>query len=97
MRKEIVFLAMLAVLLVRNTVCFCLMARDKKAAREGKWRVKERTLFLSCALFGGLGGVLAMNRLHHKTRHWYFRVFFPVLLSLQCIALAVIVYLLLRG
>lgn len=32
---------------------------------------------------GGLGGTLGMLKLRHKTKHWYFRVFFPLLLVLQ--------------
>ena len=41
------------------------------------------------ACFGGLGGVLGMKVFHHKTQHWYFRVFFPVLLVLQIAILAI--------
>ena len=36
-----------------------------------------------CGLFGGLGGTLGMFAFRHKTKHWYFRVFFPVLMILQ--------------
>ncbi len=72
-----------AVLLIANVVSFALMAHDKKCAKEGKWRVPERTLFLATALFGGLGGVLGMQLLRHKTKHWYFQVFFPLMLVIQ--------------
>lgn len=75
------------VLFVTNLVCFLLMGKDKRAARKNQWRVKEKTLFLSCALFGALGGVLGMAVFHHKTRHWYFRLFFPLMLGLQTAAL----------
>ena len=78
------------VLAVMNILSFTLMAMDKSAARRGKWRVPERTLFLFTALFGGLGGVLGMHLLRHKTKHWYFRVFFPVLLVLQIVVLVLI-------
>ena len=43
---------------------------------QGKWRVPEKTLFLVTACFGGLGGVFGMKVFHHKTKHWYFKVFF---------------------
>ena len=89
-------LAALAVIAVMNIAAFALMGHDKKRARQGKWRVSEKTLFLVTACFGGLGGVLGMKVFHHKTRHWYFRVFFPVLLVLQAAAIAAGVYLLLR-
>ena len=79
-----------------NLLSFILMAYDKRCARQGKWRVPEKTLFLATALFGGLGGVIGMQLLHHKTKHWYFKVFFPVLLILQIAALAVGAYFLFR-
>ena len=70
-----------------NIVSFCLMAYDKRCAKQGKWRVPERTLFLAAACFGGLGGVLGMQLLRHKTQHWYFAVFFPLFLVIQIAAL----------
>ena len=72
-----------ATLAVLNLVSFGLMAYDKHCAKTGKWRVPEKTLFLATACFGGLGGVLGMFLCRHKTKHWYFRVFFPVLLAVQ--------------
>ena len=68
------------VLIVMNLISFGLMAYDKRCAAKGKWRVPERTLFLAAALFGGLGGVLGMQLLRHKTRHWYFVVGMPLIL-----------------
>ena len=96
MEKKTIVLMVLAVVAIMNIAAFVLMGHDKKCARQGKWRVPERRLFLVTALFGGLGGVLGMKVFHHKTQHWYFRVFFPVLLVVQSVALAVGAYLLLR-
>ena len=61
------------------------MGEDKRRAQRGKWRIPERTLFLSAALFGGLGGVLGMHIFHHKTRHLRFRLGFPALLLVQVV------------
>ena len=72
------------------------MGHDKRSARLNKWRVSERTLFLVTACFGGLGGVLGMKMFRHKTQHWYFKVFFPVLLVVQIVLLVVGGYLLMR-
>ena len=83
-----------AVLAVLNLVSFGLMAYDKRCAKAGKWRVPEKTLFIATACFGGLGGTLGMFLCRHKTKHWYFRVFFPVLLIVQ-IAILVAAYILL--
>ena len=72
-----------AVLAVLNLLSFCLMAYDKRLAKTGKRRVPEKTLFLAAACFGGLGGVLGMILCRHKTKHWYFRLFFPLFLIVQ--------------
>jgi len=58
--------------------------------------VCRRRLFLATACFGGLGGVLGMKVFHHKTKHWYFKVFFPVLLVIQVALLATGLYWLYR-
>ena len=76
-----------ALLAVLNVLSFSLMAWDKHCARAGKWRVSEKTLFIATACFGGLGGVLGMILCRHKTKHWYFKVFFPVMLIVQVILL----------
>ena len=75
-------------LLFFNLVSFGLMAWDKRCAKAGARRVPEKTLFLSAACFGGLGGVLGMTLCRHKTKHWYFRLFFPILLAAQIALLA---------
>ena len=71
------------VLLALNIVSFFLMGHDKQCARKNRRRIPEKTLFLSAILFGALGGTLGMFIFRHKTRHWYFRMFFPLLLFLQ--------------
>ena len=92
---EKIILAVAAIVLVAmNVLAFALMAIDKKRAKAGAWRIKERTLFLATGLFGGLGGTLGMFLLRHKTRHWYFRLGFPALLVVQIIIVAAVVVLL---
>ena len=83
MNSQMILLLAGAVLLVMNVISFSLMGYDKKCAAKGKWRVPERRLFLVTALFGGLGGVLGMQLLRHKTQHWYFQLFFPLMLVAQ--------------
>ena len=77
------------ILAVLNLFSFALMAYDKRCAKAGKWRVPEKMLFLATACFGGLGGVLGMVLCRHKTKHWYFKVFFPVLLAVQVVLVIV--------
>ena len=76
-------IAVLAALLAMNLFSFFLMRHDKQCAKKNRRRVPEKTLFLAAALFGGLGGTAGMFVFRHKTKHWYFRVFFPVLMILQ--------------
>lgn len=81
-----------AVLLLTNLQCFLLMGWDKRCARRGKWRISEKALFLSAACFGALGGVLGMRIFRHKTKHWTFQLFFPLMFvaqtALVCAAIA---------
>lgn len=83
------FIIVIAVLALLNLVSFCLMAYDKRCAKAGKRRIPEKTLFIAAACFGGLGGVLGMVLCRHKTKHWYFKVFFPLMLVVQIVLLAV--------
>ena len=70
-------------LLAVNLAAFFLMGMDKRRAQRGKRRIPEKTLFLAAVLGGALGGTLGMYLFHHKTRHWYFRWGYPLLLILQ--------------
>ena len=89
-------IAAAAILAILNLISFGLMAYDKRCARDGKRRVPEKTLFIAAACFGGLGGVLGMQLCRHKTKHWYFNVFFPLLLVVQIALLAGGYWLLIR-
>ena len=96
MNRWTIVLIALGVLLVTNLISFLLMRKDKRAAAKKEWRVPEATLFIAAACFGGLGGVLGMQLLRHKTQHWYFKLFFPLLLAVQALLLAGGAYLLFR-
>ena len=88
--KNVLLIAAAAVIAAMNLAAFLLMGEDKRRAKKGAWRIPEKTLFLVTGLFGGLGGTLGMFMLHHKTRHWYFRIGFPVMLIAQIALLAAI-------
>ena len=78
------------VIAIMNLLSYLLMGLDKRAAQDGRWRIPEKTLFLVTALFGGLGGTLGMYAFRHKTKHWYFKAFFPLLLIVQIVILAML-------
>ena len=83
-----VLTGILIAVVILNCVSFILMARDKQLARRGWRRIPEKVLFLSALLFGAVGGTAAMWILRHKTKHWYFRLFFPLLVVVQAAVLA---------
>ena len=69
---------------------------DKKRAREGRWRIPEKTLFLTAGLGGAAGALLAMRRFRHNTHHKRFTVGIPLLLMLHLGVVALIVWLYVR-
>ena len=92
MDKSTVLLAAFILLVITNLTSYLLMRHDKRCAQRGLRRIPEARLFLAAACFGGLGGVLGMQRLRHKTKHWYFQIFFPLLMILQITVLGFGVY-----
>ncbi len=71
---------------VMSVLGFIVMGIDKSKAKKGQWRIKEAVLFAFAILGGAVGSTLGMYAFRHKTKHWYFAVFFP-LLALVDIAL----------
>lgn len=75
------------VYLVMSVIGFALMGIDKLKATKGKWRIKEATLFFFAIFGGGIGATLGMYVFRHKTKHWYFKLFFPLFAILQTVLL----------
>lgn len=74
---------LLIIYAVMSVIGFALMGIDKSRAINHKWRIKEATLFLTAFLGGGIGSTLGMFFFRHKTKHWYFRLFFPLFAAAQ--------------
>ncbi|TCT25030.1 uncharacterized membrane protein YsdA (DUF1294 family) [Melghiribacillus thermohalophilus] len=62
-----------------NAVTVGLMGTDKYRARKGKWRIRERTIFLWSLAGGAFGTLFAMYLYRHKTKHQSFILIIPVL------------------
>ena len=77
-----------AYIAVISMLAIVLTVRDKRAAQQHKWRVRESTLLLAAALGGSLAMLLTMRVIRHKTKHAKFMVGIPVIIALQ-IALAI--------
>ncbi|MBQ6197250.1 MAG: DUF1294 domain-containing protein [Lachnospiraceae bacterium] len=76
-------IAVITWLCVANLGALILFGADKKRAKEGRWRIPEKTLFLSAILGGSIGAILGMHLFRHKTKHWYFRYGLPAILLVQ--------------
>ena len=72
--KQIVILAYAGWLVLLSIIAFIAYGVEKKKAKSGKWRTKEKTLLLLSFLGGAYGGYPAMLIFRHKTKgeHWYF-------------------------
>ena len=81
--KLILYFVCLGVYLILNVIAFAVMGVDKRRAQRQAYRIPEKVLFLWAGLFGGVGGTLGMAVFRHKTQHWTFKVFFPLLAILQ--------------
>ena len=62
--------------------------RDKKAARNNAWRVKERTLLVVAFLGGSVAMFLAMIAIRHKTSRIKFVVGIPLMIIVQIAVVA---------
>jgi len=59
------------------------MGIDKKKARNGEYRISERTLWIVAVIGGGTGAYLGMKQFRHKTKHASFKWGLPVLMVIQ--------------
>ena len=86
------YLSALIYFAVISLVTLTVTALDKIFAKKKMRRVPEATL-LSLALFGGaVSEHITMKAIRHKTLHKKFMVGLPVIIFLQAVATAVIVY-----
>jgi uncharacterized membrane protein YsdA (DUF1294 family) len=70
-----------------NAYSFGLAFLDKRAARRGRHRIPEASLWMT-ALFGGAAGLLTgMLLFRHKTKHASFLYGIPIMLCLQVLLL----------
>ena len=83
---------LIAYLIAINLLGLILMGVDKIKAKRRKWRIPEATLFLVAAIGGSIGSIAGMYIFRHKTKHMHFVIGMPVILALQLIAAAILVF-----
>lgn len=54
------------------------MKIDKSKAKNGKYRISEKAIFIIALLLGGIGIYIGMYKFRHKTKHLSFTVGIPV-------------------
>jgi len=74
-----------------SLVTFAVYARDKSAARGGRWRTPEQTLLTLGLLGGWPGAIAAQETLRHKTTKASFRSRFWVTVVANLAALGLLV------
>ena len=72
--KQIVIISYAAYLILLSIITFIAYGADKRKAKKGKYRTKEKTLLTLSLLGGAFGGYPAVLVFRHKTKgeHWYF-------------------------
>ena len=74
-----------AYLLLINAAGFLIMLIDKRKAIRRRWRIREKTLFLTAAIGGSIGSIMGMYTFRHKTKHLQFTLGMPAILIVQLI------------
>ncbi|MDV2684815.1 DUF1294 domain-containing protein [Alkalihalophilus lindianensis] len=75
-----------------NITSYLVMGYDKKQARVKKFRVSERNLFILTVIGGSIGTYMGMKQHRHKTKHRTFTVGVPLIISIQIILAAFIIF-----
>ncbi len=79
----------LAYFIVITLTAFTLMGVDKYKAKKGAFRIPEVSLFITALLGGSIGSTAGMLIFHHKTNHWYFQVFMPLIALAQFVSVLI--------
>lgn len=82
----------IAYVILVNIIAFALMGIDKQKAKKNKWRIPEKTLFLSAMVGGSIGALYGMHLFRHKTKHKSFVFGMPAILIVQLVLIVVILF-----
>ncbi|MBE5848900.1 MAG: DUF1294 domain-containing protein [Lachnospiraceae bacterium] len=76
-----------------NLAGFTAFGIDKSKARRNKWRIPEATLFLFAIFGGSIGCLIGMQVFRHKTQKSTFYIGIPVILGIQLLVIAYLIFL----
>lgn len=93
MEKYIVIGAVVYIAVI-SIIGWILPYADKKRAKNGSWRIPEKTLFIVSALGGSVAMYASMKKYRHKTKHKRFMIGIPCIMIVQAALIigAVILY-----
>lgn len=74
-----------------SVIAFLLTVSDKRRAKKGKRRIRERSLFIVSALGGAAVMYITMLLIRHKTQHLRFMLGLPLIMALQVCALCFVI------
>ncbi|KPU45241.1 hypothetical protein OXPF_11330 [Oxobacter pfennigii] len=86
------YIYVLAYILVINAYAFFIMGIDKWKSARKKWRVPEKSIFITAIIGGALGIYSGMRLFHHKTLHNKFKYGIPAIVILNIVAFAYVIY-----
>ncbi|MDY2607954.1 MAG: DUF1294 domain-containing protein [Lachnospiraceae bacterium] len=84
--KKFILIYLIAI----NIIAFAVMGIDKRKAIKRRWRIPEKSLFLSAILGGSIGAIAGMQLFRHKTKHTKFVIGMPAILILQIVIIVAI-------
>ena len=61
------------------------MGYDKFKAKNFKWRISEKSIFIIALLLGSIGVYMGMYKFRHKTKHTKFVIGIPIMIVLNLI------------
>lgn len=70
-------------LVIINLAGFIICAIDKNRARNRKWRIPERNIFIAALLGGSIGVYSSLLLFRHKTKHLSFMIGIPVIFAIE--------------
>ena len=89
-----IVIILLSYLLFMNVYAFIIIGWDKHKAKNNKWRIPEKKLFITGFIGGALGIYLGMQVFRHKTQHHTFQYGIPLLIIFHVAIILGIFYLL---
>ena len=80
------WMVLVVIAVVWNIFTFALYGIDKRKAKKNRWRISESALIGCAFLMGGVGALLGMSLLRHKTKHLKFKLLIPlaVIVNVGC-------------